>query len=39
MQTEPTDQFFTNLYIYNLIQEAQSDKSKLEDMHHGASWH
>jgi hypothetical protein len=31
MEAEPADQFFTNLLIYNLIQEKQSDAVKMQE--------
>lgn len=32
MEAEPADQFFTNLLIYNLIQEKQLDNIKMQEL-------
>lgn len=32
MEAEPADQFFTNLFIYNLISDRQMDNAKMQEM-------
>jgi hypothetical protein len=32
MEAEPADQFFTNMAIYNLLQEREQDEAKLREL-------
>jgi len=32
LDSEPIDQFFTNLFIYNLMKEKEADEAKLREL-------